>query len=125
MHSQSDPQGDIEDDVDGFKRTDRWWCGYSKESSGDRIPGKVHGDILKYSENGVVKTTFKFAKVESNDYSDKPGPFPQGSHAGKHFWCAVAITPSGRIPGKADADGTCWYVQGGVEHKTTDFLYLN
>ena len=40
-----------------------------------------------------------------------------------HLWCAVARTPWGRIPGKAQGD-TCWYPYGGQEHTTGDFYYI-
>eukprot|EP00300_Choanocystis_sp_HF-7_P033810 c46241_g1_i1.p1 GENE.c46241_g1_i1~~c46241_g1_i1.p1 ORF type:complete len:138 (-),score=18.80 c46241_g1_i1:17-430(-) len=36
------------------------------------------------------------------------------------YWCAVANTRYGTIPGKAK-DGTCWYAYGGKEFNTTSF----
>jgi hypothetical protein len=46
---------------------------------------------------------------------------PQGfQHDCGELWCAVARTPWGNIPGKANGD-TCWYEYGGEEHETNEF----
>ncbi len=39
------------------------------------------------------------------------------------YYCAVANTEWGKIPGKAK-DGTCWFCQGEEAKTTTDFQYV-
>mmetsp|Transcript_46769 Transcript_46769/g.109487 ORF Transcript_46769/g.109487 Transcript_46769/m.109487 type:complete len:179 (-) Transcript_46769:107-643(-) len=49
---------------------------------------------------------------------------PQGyQNDSGEYWCAIAQTPCGRIPGKAKG-GTCWYPHGGKEHTTRDFQVM-
>ena len=49
---------------------------------------------------------------------------PQGYQGDSgHYWCAIAQTPWGRIPGKA-MGGTCWYAHGGKEHTTENFQVI-
>ena len=45
---------------------------------------------------------------------------PQGDDG---FWCAVANTKWGHIPGKC-RDGVCYFPYGGIEHQTTDFTIV-
>merc|ERR1711904_177747 len=39
--------------------------------------------------------------------------------------CAIAKTSHGKIPGKANEDGTCWYSYGGKEHNADKFKYVS
>ena len=50
---------------------------------------------------------------------------PQGfqTDGGGAHWCAIANTPWGKIPGKADG-GTCWFPHGGEEKTTSDFVLV-
>merc|ERR1712136_155386 len=73
---------------------------------------------------GQEHCTNDFEYVPVNTKSRRPrGPSHCEDENGR-YWCAVAKTPWGKIPGKANEEGTCWYPYGGQEHTTDDFDYV-
>jgi len=88
------------------------WCAVANTPHG-RIPGKAKRSTCWYPYGGKEHTTTDFDFI-----CDSMQGF-QNDGAGE-LWCAVANTPHGRIPGKAN-HSTCWYPYGGGEHLTENF----
>ena len=76
---------------------DDYYGGYSSYS----------GVLVVELEGPVIFTT------DSNEISKVAG----------NYYCAVANTEWGKIPGRA-LDGTCWFCQGEEVKTTTDFQYV-
>eukprot|EP00586_Coscinodiscus_wailesii_P000112 CAMPEP_0172478932 /NCGR_PEP_ID=MMETSP1066-20121228/3153_1 /TAXON_ID=671091 /ORGANISM="Coscinodiscus wailesii, Strain CCMP2513" /LENGTH=480 /DNA_ID=CAMNT_0013238887 /DNA_START=1270 /DNA_END=2712 /DNA_ORIENTATION=+ len=108
------PQGD--DDV---------WCAVAYTEHG-RIPGKARDGTCWYGYGGEELTTENFKILKYGKISREPlGKPPGEQNDGAGFmWCAIANTENGKIPGKADRDGQCWYTYGGEEIETDDFRYV-
>ena len=107
----------------------RLWCAIAETPHG-RIPGKAKGYECWYPYGGKEHHTKNFTIVidqrrRPKILNHKVHP-PQGKQndGTGDFWCAVAYTEHGRIPGKANAKGQCWYPYGGKEHMTENFRYI-
>jgi len=102
------------------------WCAVAETEWG-RIPGKAKDGVCWFSYGGKEHETRNFQLVYDRVLSQQPiGPSHgfQNDGAGP-LWCAVANTPHGNIPGKANSANTCWYAYGGSEHETRDFSYVS
>jgi hypothetical protein len=87
------------------------------------MPGKSKDGTIWYVEGGN-STVASF----SGTFNVLEGPVIFTSDPNEitklgDFYCAVANTEWGKIPGKAK-DGTCWFYYGGEAKSTTDFQYV-
>ena len=103
------------------------WCAVAKTEWG-RIPGKSDGSMCWYPYGGQEHMTDDFKLVKHSNQAPPHSehmfdPHGYQTDGAGHVWCAVARTPWGRIPGKAQGD-TCWYSYGDQEHTTGDFYYV-
>lgn len=116
----------MESKAAGFQRDGAGplWCAIANTEHG-RIPGKAQGDTCWYPYAGGEHTTKDFEIVPIGSKSKKIKCEPQGQQndGGGDLWCAIAKTEWGKIPGKANANGECWFPYGGEEHTTTRFKY--
>lgn len=84
-----------------------------------KIPGKADADgnaWYSYGGEEIECSDFRYICQPVNRHKAQGW---QNDDAGD-YWCAIANTEYGPIPGKARGD-TCWYPYGGEEHETDDF----
>jgi len=99
------------------------------------IPGKAMGNKCWYSYGGkeIETSTFSWLVCQPGGLSLVPnagGPPPnavqegrQNDQPGVPFYCAVANSEWGTIPGKATGN-KCWFPYGGKEHVTNSFSWV-
>jgi hypothetical protein len=89
------------------------------------IPGKANGNECFYASEGRVQCTDKFNLILKGALSYHPEGLPHGSEFGASYWCAIANTEYGMIPGKAAAKGNiCEYIYEDEIFRTKDFQYI-
>jgi len=92
-----------------------YWCAVANTPYG-RIPGKAQDGRCWYSFGGKEECTEDFQIIHAYGFAPGPSGPPHGEqHDSGGYWCAVADTPHGKIPGKAQG-GSCWYPLYGEEH---------
>lgn len=105
----------------------KYWCAVANTQWGT-IPAKAKDGNCWYPYGHKERETKSFFLVKG--FLLPKGVIPKvAAHgiqidgSGK-YWCAVANTQWGTIPGKAK-NGNCWYSYGGKEHTTNDFRYVD
>jgi hypothetical protein len=101
------------------------WCAIATTQWG-KIPAKTDGTTCWFPYGDREHEASDFEIFEGQLFSNSSDDIePQGNQddgAGV-LWCAVALTPYGKIPGKAKGN-TCWYSYDGVEKCCSDFLFV-
>jgi len=102
------------------------WCAIAHTDKGN-VPGKAKGNECWWPWGGKENKTHDFSWVVGPYMLVKTHtptwPAQGHQHDSGPYWCAVANTPHGKIPGKAKGD-KCWYPYGDKEHETHDFEYV-
>lgn len=123
--------------------------GYQDDGRGDqyaaiansewgRIPGKACDGTCWYPYNGQEYETDDFEWlvcsrvdepmdidfVQQGCAPEKALNFGYQNDGRGEQYIAVAETEWGKIPGKADSEGTCWYCYNGEEYETDQFHYV-
>jgi len=101
-----------------------------------QVPGKARGNTCWYGYGGKEYTASVFFWVVAKDKGslklvpdDANGPPPRALKLGlqidrgERYYCAVAMSDHGQIPGKAKGCG-CWYSYDGKEMYTKHFSWV-
>merc|ERR1711907_182896 len=88
-----------------------------------RIPGKAKDGVCWFPYGGREHETTDFEYYPVNTKTRRPRGEHHCEDENGHYYCAIAKTKWGKIPGKTK-DGQCWYPYGGKEHVTEDFKYV-
>jgi len=110
----------------GFQRdgAGRLWCAIANSEWG-RIPGKAKDGTCWFPYGGQEHETSDFDYYPVNTKSHRPRGEHHTEDENGRYYCAIAKTPHGKIPGKANEEGTCWYPYGGEEHTAEKFKYVS
>ncbi len=104
------------------------------------IVPSISGPIVGKSKDGVFWYVDEYASVGYDSYAPKvvkgegifvvlDGPVtfttdPSEISKVGSYYCAVANTEWGTIPGHANSSGVCWYAHGSKALSTSDFQYV-
>jgi hypothetical protein len=90
------------------------------------IPGKIHNDDKNtfFAHGGHELNTHDSVHIRSQVLSMTPDDKPQGYEGDTKYWSALCFRNEHEtVPGKATADGKCWYPYCG-QNECNDFLYI-